>query len=306
MKKQLSYGARQALASLAMQSLRNQKPAPNGVKPETNAECFARMRREELASTGDISSYQLAVEDKDGTSSVKAGLRRIWSQSSEALRAMIDDQNPMTRVHMIDTGLRLPTASSPIELSPENIALATSQAESFLESKNLSEDDGQRLIAFVGIHMDANHYLDILNPRTWSMALSRLVELGVISTETPAQVQTEVEETISKLKADAFRDEAERQWFATFENIWLEWLDSMGKAWNFYPNQMQQRKALDLRMKLESYGDGRFDECRRRLTKSGVFQPGMLDGHEQLAERYEAGMSQQDYTREFTRLQFQG
>lgn len=217
------------------------------------------------------------------------GLRKAWSRDSETIQTMAG--KPMERVKMIDDGVRWPLSSTPPEMTDENVAKFTNQAKAFLDSKNLSPEDFNRIVLFVGIQADSNSLIDVLNPEIWSIAYQRLQQLGCLTseptrTEVPIQPQVEQSDTLS---ADEFRTDAEARWYSIWEDSWNQWLDSMAQAWSFYPNRAQAHAAIDLLIKLESYGNDMFNECRRRLTASGVFKPGMLTDDELLAEKFEKG-----------------
>jgi hypothetical protein len=109
-----------------------------------------------------------------------------------------------------------------------------------------------------------------------------------------------------------FRDDAEARWYSLWEDTWNQWLDSMMQTWGFSPTKSQAYAAIELLMKLEQFGDDRFNEARRRLTKSGTFKSGMLTPLEQLDEEVEAGkfgdlgtpMGKQRYAQAFNRIKF--
>ena len=324
MAKKFNYNQSRALGALAMQSLLNQKPAEAKVRKETPAEEFARMAREEQdqfvtvevattpyerAQTGQATRLvqvdRKSYEDKHGIT----GLRQIWAKTPEEIQTI--SNNPVERVKMVDPLAQFPRTSVPVEMSDENAEKFAQQAQAFLASKNLSADDRDRLILFVAINADSNSTIDVSNPEIWNIAYRRLIELGCISSEPN---QSTLAPTRPEPSADDLYTDAEHKWLSIFSDVWGSWLDSMAQTWSFYANTDQQRAAIDLLIKLEQYGDDRFNECRRRLTQSGVFKQGMLTPLEQLELRVEAGefgsldtqAGKQRYAAAFNRLKFGG
>ena len=325
-KKSLNYNQSRALGSLLLQQLNNQKPAPSKTRQETPAEEFARLAREEQENFVQVSrpatAYEKAIDGRDTvTISVPrkqyedkygiTGLRQIYSKSPSELQAM--SNNPVERVKMVDPLAQFPRTSTPVEMTEENATKFTLQAQAFLDSKNLSADDRDRLILFVAINADSNSTIDVSNPEIWNIAYRRLIELGCISSDEPNQ-STLAPTREPEPSADDLYTDAEHKWLSIFSDVWGQWLDSMAQTWSFYANTDQQRAAIDLLIKLEQYGDDRFNECRRRLTQSGVFKQGMLTPLEQLELRVEAGefgsldtqAGKQRYAAAFNRLKFGG
>jgi hypothetical protein len=291
-----------------MANLIKQAPAPATTKKETPQEEFARFRREELAANGDISPLQKMTEDRDGTTASKKRIKEIWSKPASELLAM--PRSPL----MIDIGANLPhvMGGQSLVMDEATAQAAVEAGNKFFGQHQLDDESHDKVVAYISVHSDADSRIDVTNPQTWERAYERLTELGVINHEVEPPAPTQVEQTIAGLKADEFRTEVEQRWFAIWEDTWNPWLDSMAQTWSFYPSKLQSRAAIDLLLKLESYGDGRFDECRRRLTASGVFKPGMLTPLEKLESRVDAGefgdlstqMGKQRYAAAFNRVKF--
>jgi len=326
-KRTLNYNQSRALGSLLLQQLNNQKPAPNKAVKETPAQEFDRIKREHddqfVTIEVPTSAYEKSISGR-ATKQIEvsradyenrmgiAGLRKIWACSPDKLQSMAE--NPRMRLDMVDSCARWPLTSTPFEMTEESAEKISQQAKDFFDSTDLADDNRNRVVLFVGLNSDADSRIDVTNPEIWQVAHDRLQFLGAMKPEAESQPTqpTQVEQTIAELNADEFRTEAEQRWFAIWEDTWNSWLDSMAQTWGFYPSKTQSRAAIDLLLKLESYGDGRFDECRRRLTMSGVFKPGMLTALEQLESRVDAGefgdlstqMGKQRYAAAFNRVKF--
>lgn len=228
-------------------------------------------------------------------------LRKLWSLSVEDIQAKAND--PMTRIRMVDGTVRWPRTSSPIERTPENIEKASQQAETFLEPLGLTDDEKVKVILFVCYAADGNSFVDIMSPDVWRVGYERLQQLGIIQSGSE-QAQAEAPIQIQEPSLTEFRTDAEARWYSIWEQDFNGWLDSMARAWSFYPTKAQAYAAIDRLMTLESYGSDRFNEARRRLTKDGTFRLGMLTEDEQLAEKFEKGMSSAEYAQAFNRIKY--
>jgi hypothetical protein len=230
-------------------------------------------------------------------------LRKTWNQSIADIQ--VQANLPLERLKMVDSAARWLRLATPIEMTEENAAKAMQNAAAFLDSKGLQGEDRDKVLLFTAYCCDSDSTIDILNPEIWSIAYQRLQQLGVLSvSEQPTPEAQDLEAPTSEPSLTEFRDAAEERWYSLWEDTWNSWCDSMAQTWGFYPNEAQAHKAIDLLMKLESYGDDKFNEARRRLTKSGVFKSGMLTEDELLAERFETGMSQAEFARERNRIKY--
>lgn len=234
-------------------------------------------------------------------------LRKAWSQSIADIQ--VQANIPLERLKMVDSAARWPRLATPIEMTEANAAKAMQNAAAFLDSKGLQGEDRDKVLLFTAYCCDSDSTIDILNPEIWSIGHSRLQQLGVLSVSeqpTPeAPIQTQ-EPSLTE-----FRDDAEARWYSLWEDTWNQWLDSMMQTWGFSPTKSQAYAAIELLMKLEQFGDDRFNECRRRLTKNGVFKPDMFTDDERLSNRVDAGefdlttpMGKQHYAAAFNRVKF--
>jgi hypothetical protein len=313
-----------------MQSLLNQKPAEAKVKKlETDAECFERLRREEQenfvtvevattpyerAQTGQATRLvqvdRKQYEDEHGIT----GLRTLWAKTPEEIQAM--SNNPVERVKMVDGVCQFPRTSTPVEMTEENATKFTQQAQAFLDSKNLSADDRDRLLLFVAINADSNSTIDISNPEIWNIAYRRLIELGCISSEPNQSTLAPTEKSFDDMTDAEARDTVTKDYLENQAGpLWNSLLDYFSRQFNVYLNDLQKRALIDYVVShgLQCLDHEAWNSARRALVKSGVLPAHCLLADEVLAERVERGefgdlnlpANKQKYLAEKNRLVFQ-
>jgi hypothetical protein len=213
-------------------------------------------------------------------------IRKIYSQSSVAIQEMAI--NPLQRVKMVDPTCRWPKASNSVAMSDENTAEFIQQAKTFLDSKNITGDDRDRIILFVGFNIDSNSFINALDPGIWQIGYDRLRELGCLNgVAEPTPAPTQVEQTIAELK-----ETAENDWFNNQVGpLWGSFKDYLAHNFSFYPNEKQQRAFLDFIVShgLQVLDPESFNIARRSLCKSGVIPAHCLLADEILADRVEKG-----------------
>ena len=284
-KKSLNYNQSRALGSLLLQQLNNQKPAPSKTRQETPAEEFARLAREEQENFVQVSrpatAYEKAIDGRDTvTISVPrkqyedkygiTGLRQIYSKSPSELQAM--SNNPVERVKMVDPLAQFPRTSTPVEMTEENATKFTQQAQAFLDSKNLSADDRDRLILFVAINADSNSQIDVSNPEIWDIAYRRLIELGCISSEPN---QSTLAPTRPEPSADELAAEADSNYRDVALPLLSSWRSSLRANWGIELTDRLRDIAVDIMERhnlnptlYESYDVVRIQMANRKLIRT--------------------------------------
>lgn len=231
-------------------------------------------------------------------------LRKIWSSSVAEVQKMVEDTDPLVRVKMIDPLVNFPKTidGKSVPMTDENVQRAMEQGQAFLDSKNLSEEDKGRLALFVGIASDSNSLIDITNPEIWQIAYDRLQSLEVIkqTTQTPQRVP---DQSADELKEVAERDYLENQ----AGPLWSSLMDYFAQSFQFHPNDLQKKALIDYVVDhgLSVLSHESWNVARRTLCKSGVIPDHCRTSDELLAEKFEKGMSREDYIREYNRIHFQ-
>ena len=142
-------------------------------------------------------------------------------------------------------------------------------------------------IELLGRVTDLNPRVDWANtsPLTFSTLWARLVSLGLAKEGTHFISKT-VAETAQPTPELSDREQVEADFQAQYFPLYADWLASMKKAWDFTPNQTQQRYALDVinETGMSPLVHTTYDEVRRICCRRNVFPP-MWTQDEALAER---------------------
>jgi hypothetical protein len=158
----------------------------------------------------------------------------------------------------------------------------TANGEAFFERHpELSGESRNKILVYVGLSSDSDSRVDVLDPRIWSIACERLLELGAISDERtlqPVQQPTKPKE----LSADEELKVANAAWFSMFESVWLDWLRSLKENFGFEPTREQQFAAVKMLERIGTDGPA-WDRTRIALGRTGVF-PKLLTSDDLLVE----------------------
>jgi hypothetical protein len=172
-----------------------------------------------------------------------AGLRKIWACSPEKLQSMAE--NARMRLDMVDSSARWPMTSTPIEMTEETAEKISQHAKGFFDSKDLADDNRNRVVLFVGINSDSNSLIDVLNPEIWQVAHDRLIELGAIKSTAEYQTPTPAK-NLDVLSADELAVEANQNYQDTALPLLANWRISLRNSWGIELTDRLRDIAVDI------------------------------------------------------------
>jgi hypothetical protein len=210
-------------------------------------------------------------------------LRNQWSKEPAEIQALA--ANPVGRVKFIDSMAKFPISSTPVELTDEDATEIVRKAKAFLDSKNLSESDRNRVVLFASIHVESNSLINSADPSIWQVAYDRLATLGCIAASAQAQAPTQPVEQ----SADELLTQANAGWFSMFGEVFSQWVASLGQApWNFVPDRDQKFAALKY-LEATNMGDPQvWNNCRVAMSDAGIF-PSLYTADDLIVKKLNSG-----------------